>query len=377
MKEDAPAFKAGLLEMGGASMPFIPRAQVGLGSKVKYHVFGIPAEDPDTVSKPGEGREIPEGKGLKEIKSPRQIYDELSRYMIGQEAAKKAVSVALFGHYQRISGKGAPTKSNILLYGPTGCGKTYLAELAAQLLDVPFIVVDATQYTETGYTGKDIEDMFKVLYKAAGRDEKKAARGIIFVDELDKLAGLDESASRQQRDVSGQGVQEGLLKAMEGGDYPGRPFSSQNVLFMAGGAFSQMDRICREHKEMGFLAKPWRERSAVPSVEDFVRFGMLPELMGRFQVTAGLHPLSEADLEKILAKPANSLVSQYQKAFAEQGITLDFAPEALKTVAARAAKLGTGARGLKAELERTVGPLMFEHFGGDKKVITVTPEMVC
>lgn len=378
LSPDSPLFKSGLLERSDASNPFMPSHTLKLGTAVKALVFGIYEEDKGASPKESKNSEITNISPLAEIKNPRQVYDELSKYLIGQENAKKAVAVAVYSHYLRIKGKGAPAKANILLYGPTGCGKTFLAELVAKLLQVPFFIADATQYTEMGYTGLNIEDLFKGLYKASGQDDKKASGGVVFIDEIDKLAAQDQAGSRINRDISGKGVQEGLLKAMEGGDFPGRPFTTDNVLFMAGGAFSELTKISgREQAQVkiGFLAgpSPAVAQTARITNDDFIKYGMLPELMGRFQVVEAMDPLGPDDLERILTNYSqNSLYEQYQKAFADHGIKLDWDSGATRAVAEKAYQLGTGARGLKSVLEGVMGPRMFEHFGGEVKEVLIS-----
>lgn len=356
---------------------------IELGLEVKESLWGKdrevdtqPTRNPRTRSLRKAGRkEKRRAKGAPiHFRSPREIYERISDRVMGQEEAKKVLSVAVYNHYQRINGKTGLEKANILLTGPTGCGKTYLAQTIAELLDVPLAIGDATQYTEAGYVGGNVEDMFRLLFEAAGRDPQKAAGGVIYIDEVDKIAASqDNGKHKTQRDVSGQSVQEELLKMVEGGDYPGRPFKTGNVLFIAGGAFSQARaaKCCFEGQAIGFGRRQTGQGCIAPpgklTLNDLVSFGMLPELLGRFQVRVALDDLDQNALRKILAEPKDSILDQYRQAFKANGIDLTFADDFLDLVAVRAARMKTGARSLKSVVEEYLQPLMFKHFGEENK----------
>lgn len=311
---------------------------------------------------------------------PQDLKSYLDQYVIGQDRAKIVLSVAIANHYKRIQHSNSDIdidKANILVLGPTGSGKTLLAKTVARYLDVPFAIADATSVTEAGYVGDDVESLIHRLLTAAGGDVEKCQRGIIFVDEIDKIARKSESASLT-RDVSGEGVQQALLKMVEGTvcripaaggrKHPGGEMleiNTRNILFIAGGAFVGLDQIVKKRMygtSMGFGATVSQPKEAslehvVP--DDLVKFGLIPEFVGRFPSWVNLDELSTADLIHVLTDTKNSLVKQYQHLFAVDKIDLDFDQDALETIAQRSADFGTGARALHSELERALMPHMF------------------
>jgi len=317
-------------------------------------------------------------------KSPRQIYDILSRYVIGQEEAKKTLSVAAYNHYQRVESKVLCDKTNVMLVGPTGCGKTYLVEILSQALNMPLFIADATQYSETGYVGQCIDEMFGELFSVAGKDPKKAARGIIFIDEIDKIATTwDNGAHHTQRDVSGKSVQEEILKSVESGSSTNWGYDTSKVLFIAGGAFSGLrtGRSELKKRQLGFgvaYSSGEKIKSHQFSIDDFVKFGMMPELMGRFHNLVQLDPLYEATLVRIMTEPEDSVIKQYQRLFEANGINLTIPEETITIMARKALAMNTGARGLKAIVEKVLNPMMFEIFGAKTGAasVCVLPEMV-
>lgn len=350
-----------------------------------------------------DNKEIIHNTSIKDIPKPKEIKEFLDQYVIGQEVAKERLCVAVYNHYKRIANKNVTDdveidKSNIILCGPTGSGKTYLAKTIAKFIDVPFCICDATTLTESGYVGEDVESILTRLLQASDYDVEKAERGIVFIDEIDKIARKSDNPSIT-RDVSGEGVQQGLLKLLEGSvvlcppnggrkhpDQKMIPVDTKNILFICGGAFDGLEKkIGKRYNQQAVGFNAVSTRMNIDETEnimskvtplDLKAFGLIPEIIGRLPVLTYMEPLNKEALLKILKEPKNALVKQYQKLFEIDGIDLTFDDDALEYIVEKTSEYKLGARGLRGIMEDIMTSAMFNMPSEDIKTLTITLDYV-